>query len=147
MRILRIDNLRMAAGFGLLAVIITGACGVRWGDIILIPENFEGWVTIKYEVPRAAPLGREGLKTLVQIPIPGVVSTSSSRPTGYGADQYYLVGSDGHRSRLPTEFGGCPGRVCAQQFTFFSSPRIVTVFFVGRAESMPRYLNPVEGMQ
>ena len=130
----------------LLAAFTTVSCGVRWGDIVLIPDNFEGWVTIKYEIPEAAPLKREGLKTLVQVPASGEVRTSSTRATGYGRDEYYLVAADGRRRRIPNEFGGCPGQSCAQRFTFFSSPARVTVFFVGRAENMPRYPNPVEGM-
>ncbi len=130
----------------LLAAFTTMSCGVRWGNIVLIPENFEGWVTIKYEVPEAAPLKREGLKMLIQVPASGAVTTSSTRAAGYGTDEYYLVAADGRRRRLPNEFEGCPGTACAQRFTFFSSPARVTVFFVGRAEDVGRYSNPAEGI-
>lgn len=121
------------------------SCGVRWGDVILLPDNFEGWVTIKYDVPEAAALGRDGRKILIQVPPSGALLTSSDRAIGYGLDEYYFVGSDGHRLRLPTEAEGCvPAEVCVQHFRFYSSPAKVSVFFVGKAGSMARYPYPAE---
>jgi len=120
------------------------ACGVRAGNIVLIPSGFEGWVVIRYEVPGESSLGREGAKTMLRVPVSGSLITSSDMPRGYGIDEYYFVGADGKRTPIQNEPEGCKDQdvPCVQQFEFVTSPVKVTIFFVGKKPNLARYPKP-----
>ncbi len=128
-----------------VAVIATSAsCGIRAGNVTLIPVAFEGWVVIRYQVPGAPSLDREGARTMVKVPASGSLSTSSDSPYGYGIDEYYLVGTDGERVRIQGEADGCNGQgtACIQHYEFTSSPIKATTVFVGKKQNLPRYPKP-----
>lgn len=122
----------------------TVACGLRWGDVVLLPTDFEGWVMIHYDVPGGAPLERAGLKTLIRVPPSGVVFTSSGRAEGYGSDEYFFVSSEGKRTPVRSEAAeGCEEQqVCVQRFQFFSPPAQATLFFVGKRGNLSLYRKP-----
>ena len=135
----RIDAVLVA----LIALVAAASCGVRWGNLVLIPSDFEGWVVIRYFVASEPVLTREGTKPLIKVPKSGHLSTSSTSPTGYGVDEYYFVFPDGRRQRLRSELDTCPEQeICAQKFGFTSRPSQVTIFFVGRAKDLSRYPKP-----
>ena len=119
------------------------SCGVRTGNVVLIPSGYKGWITIRYEVKDAMALPKEGIRTVLRVPSSGIVNTSNSRPNGYGVDTYYAVSPQGVRTRIPTETDSCSAnQKCVRRFQFFTSPRIVTVFFVGTAEDISRFPKP-----
>jgi len=47
--------------------------------VTLIPDGFEGWVVIRYDVPGEPSLGREGAKTMIKVPSSGSVITPRAR--------------------------------------------------------------------
>lgn len=125
-------------------ILTTAACGVRAGNVTLIPDDFEGWVVIRYEVPGEPSLSREGAKTMVKVPASGSLMTSSDMPSGYGIDEYYFVGADGKRTPIQNEAEGCKEQdaPCVQQFEFVTSPARVAMYFVGKKPNLGRYPKP-----
>ncbi len=129
----------------LALLVFSGAsCGVRAGDIVLVPNGFRGWVIVRYEVPDAPPLGREGFKTVIRVPLSGYLFTRSGRSAGYGVDEYYFEDAAGKRTRMQLESGGCAERdsPCAQQFVFSMGSVTATTFFVGTKSDLGRYPRP-----
>jgi hypothetical protein len=58
-------------------------------------------------------------------------------------DEYYFVGPEGARQRVRDD-DACPKQeLCVQSSRFGVSPEKATVFFVGRAEHLPRYSRPL----
>ena len=55
----------------------------------LIPKNFEGWVTIKYEKPNAPPLPEKEGVVVLEIPASGILETSSPLPYGWSRDDFF----------------------------------------------------------
>jgi hypothetical protein len=126
-----------------LAIGVGVGCGVRAGNVVLIPMGFEGWVVIHYDIPREPAFDHEGAKTLVKVPESGSLSTSSNRPNGYGIDEYFFVAADGKRVRVQNEAEGCNDQEpCIQQFEFVTSPTKMTMFFVGKKPDVARYPKP-----
>jgi len=122
---------------------ITTSCGVRAGNVVLLPAGFEGWVVVHYEVSGSPPFGREGVKTLIQIPPAGSVFSSSTRSRGYGLDEYYFVGPEGKRIRVKSEDDGCTDQeTCVRKFQFFFTPTKFTRFFVGKKQDLSHYPIP-----
>src|ERR1044071_3448283 len=78
-------------------------CGMRRGEIILIPDSYIGWVRVYYDVPGEVGLPREGGKNLLRIDRDGLLRTSTPLYKGYGVDEYYYVTSTGERHRLREE--------------------------------------------
>lgn len=105
--------------------------------------DFEGWVSIRYDVADGIALEREGAKPLIRVPRSGVVSCRWRRSAGYGVDEYYFATTDGRRTRAPTEADGCGDQeACVQRLQFFSSPTATTLFFVGKRANLGDYLKP-----
>lgn len=126
-----------------LGVFFGTACGVRRGDVVILPPNFEGWVVILYEVPAKPVLPREGFKNLINVPPSGIVLTNSVKPVGYGIDEYYLAGPNGSRKRIWTEFEGCnANETCVREIQFFFSPVRASLFFVGGKDDLARFPRP-----
>jgi hypothetical protein len=124
-------------------MLAVASCGVRAGNVVLLPMGFEGWVAIRYDVPAGTALEREWAKTLIRVPRSGVVSCRSRRSSGYGIDEYYFVTTDGLRRRVPTDAHGCSEQeACVQLFQFFFSPTTTTLFFVGKRANVPLYRRP-----
>jgi len=131
----------LAVAFVVIA--IAPACGIRAGNVVLIPNGFRGWVVIRYNVSGAAELGHDGVKTLISVPESGAVFTSSDRPSGYARDEYYFVGGNDKRLRITSDAEGCQTRKpCVQGFEYITSPVKVTVFFVGTKQELPLYPRP-----
>jgi hypothetical protein len=128
----------------LLAFAFTICCGVRAGNVVLLPEDFEGWIVIRYNVSGADALEREGIKVVIKVLMSGAISTSSERASGYGLDAYYFVDANGRRRPIPSEADGCKNdERCARQFQFFTSPSTITVFFVGTKQALFQSSPPV----
>jgi hypothetical protein len=126
-----------------LTIVMVAACGVRAGNVILIPMGFEGWVVIRYDMPGEPAFDHEGVKTLVKVPQSGSLSTSSDRQNGYGVDEYYFVGANGQRVRIQSDAEGCRDQEpCIQQFEFITSPTKETVFFVGKKQDLATHPKP-----
>jgi hypothetical protein len=126
-----------------LAVFCCACCGIRRGDVVLLPNGFEGWVVIRYEVSNTPVLEREGFRNVVRVPTSGEFSTNSKRAVGYGFDTYYFVDVAGKRQRIRAWDEHCERQeVCVQQFQLFSSPSIATIFFVGKKDDVPRHPKP-----
>ena len=135
---------RLLACLLIVLPIVAGVgCGVRAGNVVLIPMGFEGWVVIRYDIPSEPAFIREGVKTVIKVPASGSLSTSSERPNGYGIDEYYFVGADEKRVRVQSDFEGCKEQdPCIQQFEFVTSPTTVSVFFIGNKQDLSRYPKP-----
>ena len=118
------------------------ACGVRRGDVVLVPKSYEGWVQIHYDVGGAPVLRQEEEANLVEVPGSGIVTTSSSRSPGYGSDRYFFVDEAGSRTPIPVDGDEEDGR-SVSNFQYFSSPAQVTVFFVGEPTKVEQYKRPV----
>ena len=126
-----------------LTVSCLTACGIRRGDDVLLPNGFEGWVVIRYEVSNSPALEREHFRNIIRVSPSGEFSTSSTRAVGYGSDAYYLVDAAGKRQRIRSWDEHCePQEVCVQQFQLFSGPLIATRFFIGKKDNMPKYSKP-----
>ncbi len=124
-------------------IAIAVSCGFRAGNVVLIPMGFRGWVVIRHEVAGAPPFGHEGGKMLIKVPESGILSSSSNWPSGYGNDEYYLVGDDGQRVRIHSPFEGCNDPApCIQRFEFITSPIKATVFFVGNVQDLSQHPKP-----
>ena len=66
-----------------------------------LPAGFEGWVTVKYGVPGAAPLAaKEGVLQVV-ISDSGYVETATPLDEGWGRDRYFWVGA-GDTVQIPS---------------------------------------------
>ena len=122
-------------------VALLSGCGVRRGDTILIPAEFEGWVQIHYRVSGAPELQLRGGTNLIEVPNSGIVKTSSSRSPGYGQDHYFSTDSLGGRVEIPSDGSSKSGR-SVSGFLYFSSPAQVTIFFVGEPNRMSLYQQP-----
>lgn len=55
-----------------------------------VPQDFEGWVTIRFEVPEAPPLNKVDGEYEIYIPDSGIVETSSRLKYGWGRQEYYF---------------------------------------------------------
>lgn len=133
----------MLACLIVLTIVVGVGCGVRAGNVVLIPMGFEGWVVIRYDMPGEPAFDHEGAKTLVKVSQSGSLSTSSDRPNGYGVDEYYFVGADGQRVRIQSDAEGCKDQdPCIQQFEFITSPVKATLFFVGKKQDLSKHPKP-----
>ena len=128
----------------LLVCLFATSCGLRAGDVVLIPSGYRGWVVIRYGVAGQPRLSHTGLKILIRVPSSGSVETSSNMKIGYGVDEYYYVNDAGKRLLIPSDLGdGCkPQDVCAQHFRFYTSPGTFAVFFVGTTSELSKYPEP-----
>lgn len=115
----------------LLSCLATGCGSFRPGNLVLIPNGYVGWVRIFYGETASPPLPRERGAYLIQIGPEGMAKTSSHHPAGYGVDEYMYVSSDGVRTKLKLLGMEDQGDDLVHNFTCQSSPREVTVFFVG----------------
>ncbi len=124
-------------------IVIGVSCGFRAGNVVLIPMGFRGWVVIRHDVAGAPVFGHERFKMLIKIPESGLLSSSSDWPSGYGTDEYYLVGRDGQRVSIHSQFQGCNDPApCIQEFEFISSPIKATLFFVGNKQDLAQHPKP-----
>jgi len=85
-----------------------------------IPETYEGWVTIHYEVPGAPPLEEFSGVQRVVIPDSGVLETSTKLEVGWRKDQFFW-GDPTHSREIPpmVELGDEPG-LHIHQHQYFS---------------------------
>jgi len=61
----------------------------------LIPEGYEGWVRIEFEVHGAPPLPLEDGEYVLKVPADGVLRTSSAEQYGWAKDHYYYYSAQG----------------------------------------------------
>ena len=90
---------------GLLLVFSTGCYKPRTPCVYEVPENFRGWVLIRFRRPECPPVPVENGRLVLRISETGVLCTSSSFETGWAKDQYYFVG----KSRTPIPSTGWGG--------------------------------------
>lgn len=143
-RMLRMLRATRCAIVVLLLCLSSSSCGLRAGEVLLLPSGYKGWVVIRYEIAGQPRLSRSGFKTLVRVPVSGSLETSSKMEFGYGVDEFYYVNSADERMAISSESGnGCkPEDVCARRFQFYTSPVRTAVFFVGTAKELVRYPEP-----
>ena len=55
----------------------------------ILPEDFSGWVTVKYEKPGVPPFPRENGNLIIEIPESGILETNDQLSTGWGKDVFY----------------------------------------------------------
>lgn len=73
-------------------------------SLFLIPQDFEGMVTINYDQMGFAPLPRDGAYIVYEIPPDGILNTSTPEPPiGTGDDLYVEVDEAGNRQEIPLE--------------------------------------------
>lgn len=60
-----------------------------------LPPGFEGWVTIRYEVPDAPPLSYQDGNLQIVIAENGIAETSSRLTVGWRKDSYFWRSSEG----------------------------------------------------
>lgn len=129
------------SGIGLLCCIGLACCGFRTGDKVLIPDGYVGWVRIYYRESGAPSLRTEGGRYLIVIGNSGTAQTSSIRKSGYGSDEYFYVSPSGSRTNLKLQGVENAPDDMVHDFTYQSTPREVTLFFVGprtAVETTPR---------
>ena len=74
-----------------------------------IPQNFSGWVTIKYEKPNAPALEEKNGYLQVIIPENGIVETSSKLESGWSRDEHYWM-IDAKTTLIPKSIGEAEDR-------------------------------------
>lgn len=65
-----------------------------------LPRGFVGWVTIRYQLPDAAPLPERDGVLQVSVSEEGVAETSTALDEGWGRDRYFWVG-EGDTVQIP----------------------------------------------
>lgn len=128
--------------FGMAVVALLAGCGVRRGDTVVVPADYEGWVQIHYQVNGSPDFPKEGGSNLIVVPGSGIVKTGSVRSPGYGQDHYFLTGANGVRTEIPSDGSSNNGR-SVSGFQYFSSPAQVTIFFVGDSKKIGDYKRPI----
>ncbi len=63
----------------------------------LIPEGYNGWVRVEFEVSGAPALLSEAGQTVLKIPATGMLRTSSPEQYGWANDCYYFYSNAGSR--------------------------------------------------
>lgn len=132
----------MRGFLGIMFIALLAGCGVRMGDTVVIPAEYEGWVQIHYQVDGSPELPKEGWANLILVPGSGIVKTGSVRSPGYGQDHYFLIDASGTRREIPSDGSATDGR-SVSGFQYFSSPAQVTIFFVGNAKKIDVYKRPI----
>ncbi|RMG66913.1 MAG: hypothetical protein D6722_14185, partial [Bacteroidetes bacterium] len=68
----------------------------------LVPQGYEGWVCIRYEVPEAPPLPElDGVQQL-RIPASGYLETSTALTVGWRRDRYFWYDQAGQTPIPPS---------------------------------------------
>lgn len=88
-----------------LILILTIGCSSKYNrgtyDLYLIPEGYEGDITVIYNVKDAPKLEKEGEFDIIPVPTNGRYETSNPMyDYGEVIDQYYYVDQKGNRTRL-----------------------------------------------
>jgi hypothetical protein len=63
----------------------------------LIPEGYNGWIRVEFDVPGEAPLRTEGGQIVLKIPSTGLLRTSSPEQFGWARDAYEFYSAGGVR--------------------------------------------------
>jgi len=84
-----------------------GAPLARHSIRFLIPEDYLGWIEIRYGVSGSPPLPLENGSFVCSIPDSGVLPTSSKLEEGWATDEYYFLAPDDSLLRVyETPWGG-----------------------------------------
>jgi hypothetical protein len=132
------------------AAISMGAPIARHPNKFLIPEDYVGWVEVKYGETNAPALQMNNGTFICQIPDNGLLSTSSSLEYGWAKDEYFYYSKDGSLHPLKETGWGFGGMIWGgtdqyQQSTSESKPRQVAAYiYVGTEEQYHRAVSSNE---
>lgn len=85
----------MSFGFSILMMVGLWLMDKEDDREFYLPPGYEGWVTIRYEVADAPPLGYQDGNLQIVIPANGVVETSSRLTVGWRKDSYFWRSTEG----------------------------------------------------
>jgi len=132
----RVVSRKVLIGLCVVATVVVGL-GYAWlieadmpkRDRYLIPENYSGWLCVKYSVPGAPALEMEDGYRLVKLPAQGVVETSTEGMPGKFKDEFWRYSGATRRQMNEKELGG--GHTIARSedparytFMFWVSPDV-----------------------
>ncbi len=121
-----------------------GAPIARHPTKFLIPQNYVGWVEVKYGDANAPALQMKNGTFICKIPEDGLLGTSSPLEGGWAKDEYFYYSQDGSVHALKDTgwgFGGMiwGGSVEWQQTANGSKSRqVAEYFYVGTEEQFHR---------
>lgn len=108
----------------------------------LIPQGYVGWVEVKYGEKDAPVLPMDHGTFSCQIPVTGILKTSSPLEDGWAADKYFYYSEDGSRRPLKDTGWGLGGMIWGSgvefQIPLNSSRQLKEYFYVGTEEQYHR---------
>lgn len=122
------------------SAISMGAPLVRHPTKYLIPENYVGWIEVRYGETTDPVLPVDKGTLICRIPADGVLVTSSLLEEGWAKDEYFYYSQDGSVSELRETGWGSGGMIWGgsdewQQTQSGSKPTQITAYFyVGTEE-------------
>jgi hypothetical protein len=126
------------------AAISMGAPIARHPDKFLIPENYVGWIEVKYGETNSPALQMNNRILIYQIPDSGLLSTSSLLEGGWAKDEYFYSSQDGSLHSLKETGWGDGGMVWGNTNEWEASPdgsmpkQVAAYFYVGTEEQYHR---------
>ena len=79
------------------------SCGQKVKETFLVPAGFQGRINVIFNQPNAAPIPVENGRRIYQIPVDGILVTSSKLETGFIDQEYYFVDKSGKRTKIPVQ--------------------------------------------
>jgi hypothetical protein len=115
------------------AAISMGSVQVRHPVKYLVPRSYMGWVRIRYKVPGAPALPRQGNLLICRIPNSGVLATSSQPEGGWATDSYAYYSAEGVQEPLAVTEPGRNGMIWGEAMESEGGTGTADseVFFVG----------------
>jgi hypothetical protein len=127
-----------------VAAISMGAPIARHPAKFLIPEDYVGWVEVKYGEMSAPALQLNNGTFRYQIPDSGLLSTSSPLEEGWAKDEYFYYSKDGALHGLKETGWGFGGMIWGNTNEWQQSPsgskpkQVAAYFYVGTEEQYHR---------
>jgi hypothetical protein len=118
-----------------LGVLLEPSHNIALGHLkYLIPEQYVGWVKVRFDVKGAAPATSENEPTVLRVLENGELETSAPVPK-YGAEEEYLFYSpDGSTRPIPNDYWNDHGMVWGEHDVMRAGGRSEINFFVGTEE-------------
>ena len=96
-----IDKVILFGAIGLGVIILLVWLGMKRSNRdYILPADFEGWVTIKYNVAEAEAFEKQDGIVQISINDSGYIETSSKLPRGWGRDRFFRMG-DAEKEQVP----------------------------------------------
>jgi hypothetical protein len=103
-----------------------GAVTARYPTRFLIPDNYIGWVEVRYAQSNANALPVMNGRLICQIPDSGMLDTSSPLEAGWAKDEYFYYSRDGALHALKSTGWGQGGVIWGE-----TNSTTEEFFFVG----------------